>query len=108
MYVDGYSKGNRGSAGGGGVLRDYIGHMLMAFGAYFRCRSNNYVEAQAFKIGILVIQMIKDDIGQIQAMSTIGHFTFTHIFIEGNTMADMLGNFVEHSKMTTFFTEVEE
>jgi len=44
-----------------------FGHMLMALGAYFRCHSNNYVEAQAFKIGILVIQMIKDDIGQIQA-----------------------------------------
>lgn len=49
---------------------------------------------------------ITDDIGQIQAMSTIGHFTFTHFFREGNTMADILANFEEHSKMTTFFTEI--
>ncbi|KAK4353203.1 hypothetical protein RND71_028721 [Anisodus tanguticus] len=104
LNVDGCSKGNHGSAGGG-VLRDYAGHLLMAFSAYFGCCSNNYADSQALKIGLnwcldhgfsevniesdslLVIQMIKgeikpfwhikEDIRQIQAMRTLGHFTFT-------------------------------
>lgn len=43
LNVDGYNKRNFGSAGGGGVLRDNVGHMLMVFIAYFDCCLNNYI-----------------------------------------------------------------
>jgi len=129
--VDGCSKGNSGSAGGGGVLRDHAGQMIMAFSAYFGFCLNNSAEALALKTGLrwcldhgfhrvtvesdsrLIIQMvkgkinppwqIKDDIKQIQSMSTLSHFSFIHTFRE--TTANLLANMAEHCKTTTFFTE---
>ena len=133
LNVDGCSKGNPGSAGGGGVLRDHAGQMIMAFSAYFGFCSKNSAEALALKTGLrwcldhdfhrvavesdslLIIQMVKgmidspwhmkDDIKQIQSMSSLGDFSFIHTFREGNTTADLLANMAEHCKTTTFFTE---
>ncbi|KAH0711931.1 hypothetical protein KY289_007890 [Solanum tuberosum] len=34
LNVDGCSKGNPGSVGGGGILRNHLGHMIMAFTTY--------------------------------------------------------------------------
>ncbi|KAH0724880.1 hypothetical protein KY284_000745 [Solanum tuberosum] len=52
LNVDGCSKDNPGSAGGGGILRNHIGHMIMAFTAYFGHSSNNLAEARAIKMGL--------------------------------------------------------
>lgn len=45
MNVDGYSKGNPGSAGEGGIIRDHHGHMILAFGDYFGICGNNVAES---------------------------------------------------------------
>lgn len=34
LNVDGCCKGNPGNADGGGILRDYLGHMIMEFTVY--------------------------------------------------------------------------
>lgn len=50
LNVDGCFKGNSGNAGGGGILRDHLGHMIMAFTVYLGCTTNNSAEVQAIKI----------------------------------------------------------
>ncbi|OIS97451.1 putative ribonuclease h protein [Nicotiana attenuata] len=106
LNVDGCSKGNPGNAGCGGVLRDHLGRLIMAFTVYLGSCSNNSAEAQAIKTGVrwcldhgfnrltvesdslVVIQMIrgeisttwhiKDEISAIQAMNLIGNFHYVH------------------------------
>ncbi|KAK6773554.1 hypothetical protein RDI58_028792 [Solanum bulbocastanum] len=48
---------------------------------------------------------MKDDIKQIQSMSSLDDFSFIHTFREGNTTTDSLTNMAEHCKTTTIFTE---
>lgn len=131
LNVDGCSKGNPGNAGGGGILRDHLGHMVMAFTVYLGCCSNNSAEVQASKTGmrlcldhgfnkltiesdsLLVLQMIKGEIStawqireevkEIQAMNTDGQFQFTHTFREGNIPADLLANLAERDRKKQFF-----
>ncbi|XP_075096253.1 uncharacterized protein LOC142174367 [Nicotiana tabacum] len=126
LNVDGCSKGNPGNAGGGGILRDHLGHMVMAFTVYLGCCSNNSAEVQASKTGmrlcldhgfnkltiesdsLLVLQMtkgeistawqIREEVKEIQAMNTDGQLQFTHTFREGNIPADLLANLAERDR----------
>lgn len=54
MNVDGCSKGNPGSAGEGGIIRDHHGHMILAFAGYFGICSNNVAEAMAILQGLRI------------------------------------------------------
>lgn len=130
LKVDGCSNGNPGSAGGGGILRNHMGHMIMAFTAYFGHSSNNLAEARAIKIGLkwcidhdfnvltieseslTVINMInkattttwsiKEEINGIHNMTSKGNFQFIHIFREGNNTADLLANYAELDRKNDF------
>ncbi|XP_059284799.1 uncharacterized protein LOC132038092 [Lycium ferocissimum] len=49
---DGCSKGNPGLSGGGGVIRDHLGNLVMAYAMNLNIQTNNYAEAIAMKSGI--------------------------------------------------------
>ncbi|XP_060212219.1 uncharacterized protein LOC132639840 [Lycium barbarum] len=129
----GFSKGNPGSAGGGGIIRDQTGSMIQAFTEYYGQSSNNIAEANAMLKGIkiylnaglsnIVVEskslwliniinekldppwQIKQIIEQITSITSAGNFTFAHIFREGNFTADLLANMRENSKSFSIFTE---
>ncbi|XP_070011018.1 uncharacterized protein [Nicotiana sylvestris] len=133
LNVDGCSKGNPRSAGAGSILRDHTGHMIMAFAVYLGNCSNNMAEILSLKIGLrwclqhgfisfsiesdllLVIQMVKgnitpfwqirEEITQVQNMTSQGFFQLERIFREGNLVADQLANLGERNKQKTFFIE---
>ncbi|KAK4707655.1 hypothetical protein R3W88_028580 [Solanum pinnatisectum] len=105
----------------GGILRNHLGHMIMAFTAYSGYSSNNLAEARAIKIGLgwcidhgfntltsesdsmIAINMINkviasawsimEVINAIHSLLTEGSFQFNHIFRERNSTADLLANY---------------
>ncbi|XP_075075351.1 uncharacterized protein LOC142162699 [Nicotiana tabacum] len=133
LNVDGCSKGNPRSAGAGSILRDHTGHMIMAFAVYLGNCSNNMAGILSLKIGLrwclqhgfisfsiesdslLVIQMVKgnitpfwqirEEITQVQNMTSQGFFQLERIFREGNLVADQLANLGKRNKQKTFFIE---
>lgn len=52
--MDGSCKGNRGPCGGGGIIRDNYGKVIVAFLEKLRVRTNNRAKLQALLNGILV------------------------------------------------------
>lgn len=52
LKSDGCSKGNPGPAGGGGIIRNDQGKMIMAYAAPLGCMTNNMVGVMALKTGI--------------------------------------------------------
>ncbi|XP_070042479.1 uncharacterized protein [Nicotiana tomentosiformis] len=134
LNVDGCFKGNPGSAGCGGILRDHLGQLIIAFSSYLGVTTNNYAEAQAIKTGLIwcidhgfntleiesdsliLIKMIKNDIcasweikdfiDDIHSMLAHGSFQFNHILREGNIPADLLANLTEHDKINAFFNDI--
>ncbi|XP_060182379.1 uncharacterized protein LOC132612052 [Lycium barbarum] len=133
LNTDGCSKGNPGSSGGGGILRDEIGHFLMAFSAYYGQCNNNIAETKTILMGLkwcidrgyqniniesdskLIIGMIngdiriawqvKDLIQQIDMIKNQGNINFKHCFREANTVADYLANHAEETKQEQFFID---
>ncbi|KAH0649792.1 hypothetical protein KY284_029704 [Solanum tuberosum] len=133
LNVDSCSKGNPGSASGGGILRNHMGHMIMAFTIYFGHSSNNLAEARAIKIGLkwcidhcfnvltiesdsltviniinkatTTIWSIKEESNDIHNMTSKGNFQFIHIFREENNTTDLLANYAELDRKNDFFTE---
>lgn len=57
LYVDGCSKGNTGRSGGGGILRDHCGLMVMAFSKFYGQGSNNVAGAKAILTGVQMVQL---------------------------------------------------
>ncbi|XP_075095190.1 uncharacterized protein LOC142173491 [Nicotiana tabacum] len=49
---DGCSKGNPGPAGGGSIVRNDQGKIIISYAAPLGCMTNNMAEAMALKIGI--------------------------------------------------------
>ncbi|XP_060203027.1 uncharacterized protein LOC132631469 [Lycium barbarum] len=49
---DGCSKGNPGLSGSGGVIRNHLGNLVMAYAMNLNIQTNNYAEAIALKSGI--------------------------------------------------------
>lgn len=119
LNVDG-CKGNPGAAGGGGIIRNHAGHMIMAFASFYGICSNNVAEAKAILQGmrmcidngfpkiivesdsmIMVVIInrkssvpwqIHSIINQIWSLMHIGSFLFVQIFREGNGIADQMAN----------------
>lgn len=52
LNTDGCSKGNPGTSGGGGVIRDAVGLPLVGFSAFFGEASSIQAEALALLIGL--------------------------------------------------------
>lgn len=114
LNVDGCSKGNTGVAGGGGIIRNHVGHMIMAFASFYDICSNNVAEAKAILQGTnmcidngclktivesdstLMADIINREsnvpwqihniIKQIWSLMHRGFFLFFRIFREGNGM----------------------
>lgn len=59
LNVDGASRGNPGLVGGGGILRDHEGNMVMAFCKFFRKCTNMEVECRAMAEGLLACKEAK-------------------------------------------------
>ncbi|KAM3379576.1 hypothetical protein P3S68_011990 [Capsicum galapagoense] len=130
--MDRCSKGNPSSAGGGGLLGNYLGKLIMTFTAYFGSCSNNLAKIKAIIIGMKwcldngyckitvesdslpIIQMIteklksswqlKNELRQISTMKSEGPFQFMHTLREGNTTTDLV-NLADSTKRNTFFNE---
>ncbi|OIT07102.1 hypothetical protein A4A49_24098 [Nicotiana attenuata] len=133
MYVDGCSKGNPGSSGGGGIIRDHRGHMILAFADYFGLCSNNVAEAMAILQGLcicidrgflkiivesdslMLVNIINNKVrppwqihsimAQIGQLIQKGSFLFVHIFREGNVIADQMASLGEKVRNQIAFTE---
>ncbi|XP_060182117.1 uncharacterized protein LOC132611756 [Lycium barbarum] len=133
LNVDGCSKGNPGSAGGGGIIRDHTGKMIKAFVEFYGQCSNNVAEANAIWKGVnickdfglprvvvesdslLIINIlngrlklpwkIREIMSKIMRDTSHGEFVFIHIYREGNSTADMFANWGEDSKISFIFTE---
>ncbi|OIS98250.1 hypothetical protein A4A49_62368 [Nicotiana attenuata] len=133
LNVDGCSKGNPGSARGGGIIRDHHGDLVMAFFDFYGICSNNFAEVKAVLQGIqmcchhglknivvesdslLIINMINrktkahwqiiHELEQIWELTRTGDFQFKHIFREGNKIADQLANLGEVTKTHGIFNQ---
>ncbi|XP_071916279.1 uncharacterized protein [Coffea arabica] len=119
LNTDGCSKGNPGTSGGGGVLRDPAGRPLVSFSAFFGETSSFQAEALALLTGISVCaqQGFTDVRVQLDSMVLVGILTrrlhcpwhirwevrqiwklaavpttFSHCFREANKVADILAN----------------
>ena len=118
LNTDGCAKGNPGVSGGGGVLRDSGGHVLVAFSAYLGEGSSLRAETLAALLGIQlclgkgvaprVIQSdslllteilqrryhcpwrIRREVEQIWHL--VGEARFVHCYREANKVADILSN----------------
>ncbi|OIT39616.1 hypothetical protein A4A49_30954 [Nicotiana attenuata] len=127
-------KGNPGSAGGGGLIRDHNGVLIGAFAEFYGDCSCNIAEAKAMRRGIkmyitngltnviveydsaIILNLIKrtrkppwrfnNNIEQIQTMTKHRNFVFCHTLREGNNSADKLANLGEESKIVSIFNEV--
>ncbi|XP_019259768.1 PREDICTED: uncharacterized protein LOC109237833 [Nicotiana attenuata] len=134
LNIDGCSKGNPGSAGGGGLIRDHNGVLIGAFAEFYGDCSCNIAEAKAMRRGIkmyitngltnviveydsaIILNLIKrtrkppwrfnNNIEQIQTMTKHRNFVFCHTLREGNNSADKLANLGEESKIVSIFNEV--
>lgn len=132
--VDGCCKGNPGTTGGGGMIRNYNGEMIKAFAEFYGQGNNNLAEAKAMLYGVklccncgfskvivesdsmlivnLVNQRMKPPwqltqiIEQIREVTETGNFLFVHIFREGNAIADHLAKLGESSKTFHIFNQV--
>ncbi|OIT20671.1 hypothetical protein A4A49_38227 [Nicotiana attenuata] len=130
----GCSKGNPGSSGGGGVIRDEIGDVQCAFADFYGHCSNIMAEAKAMLQGIIICKdritghiIVESDslvlvniinyrlkppweigliIDLIIGLVQDGNITFVHILREGNTVADSLANLVESLRNQVIFNNI--
>ncbi|KAL6572341.1 hypothetical protein OROMI_013299 [Orobanche minor] len=120
LNTDGAARGNPGDAAAGGVIRDHMGKPLIMFSEFLGVRTNNFAELYAIWRGLeLCIENHFDkvwvEVDSKIALSLIEHSTtthwqlqsiiskirefrgsieirFSHIFREGNAVADWLAN----------------
>ncbi|KAL6580826.1 hypothetical protein OROMI_006749 [Orobanche minor] len=120
INTDGASKGNPGIAAAGGVIRNHLGHPIFMFSEFLGDRSNNFAEIYAiwrglefcheqkfFKVWVevdskIALHLIEHSISchwEIQGLifkirGFMGKMDihFSHIFREGNAVADFLAN----------------
>lgn len=134
LNTDGCSKGNPGSAVGGGVLQDENGQMIMAYSEYYGECSNNVAEPKVILCGItwfmtngfkdvdiesdsmLVVKMINEHtkvhfhimpiIHQINKLKRQGSYKFQHCYRETN--GRLLGKLGRQAKTKLFlYTEFD-
>ncbi|KAL6565077.1 hypothetical protein OROMI_016527 [Orobanche minor] len=120
LNTDGAARGNPGDAAAGGIIRDHMGKPLIMFSEFLGVRSNNFAELYAIwrglefcidnhfdkvcvevdsKIALSLIEHATTTHWQLQSIiSKIRDFRgsieirFSHIFREGNAVADWLAN----------------
>ncbi|KAL0427066.1 UNVERIFIED_CONTAM: putative ribonuclease H protein [Sesamum latifolium] len=120
LNTDGASKGNPGISGAGGILRDPQGRVLFAFEEPLGCMSNTLVELKAIYRGLqlsiernitkiwietdaqVIIKLIANpSLGAWYLQNTLMtirtllqqiEFKVSHIFREGNQIADLFAN----------------
>ncbi|KAL6557628.1 hypothetical protein OROMI_017978 [Orobanche minor] len=120
LNTDGAARGNPGDAAAGGIIRDHMGKPLILFSEFLGVRTNNFAELYAIwrglefcidnhfdkvwvevdsKIALSLIEHATTTHWQLQSIiSKIRDFRgsieirFSHIFREGNAVADWLAN----------------
>ncbi|KAL6558441.1 hypothetical protein OROMI_018791 [Orobanche minor] len=120
LNSDGASKGNPGISGAGGVIRDHLGSPCLMFSEFLGERSNNYAELYAIWRGLefclqrnfikvwvecdstLALRMINNRgksnwhlhglLIKIWTIIDKMEVRFSHIYREGNVIADWLAN----------------
>ncbi|KAL6536656.1 hypothetical protein OROMI_026237 [Orobanche minor] len=120
LNTDGAARGNPGDAAAGGIIRDHVGKPLIMFSEFLGVRTNNLAELYAIwrglefcidnhfnkvwvevdsKIALSLIEHSTTSHWQLQSIiSKIRDFRgsieihFSHIFREGNAVADWLAN----------------
>ncbi|KAL6586076.1 hypothetical protein OROMI_002720 [Orobanche minor] len=120
LNTDGVARGNPGEATAGGIIRDHLGNPLIMFSEFLGDRTNNFAELYAIwwglefcidrhfdtvwvevdsKIALSLIEhstsshwQIQGIISKIRAFCGTIEIRFSHIFIEGNAVADWLAN----------------
>ncbi|KAL6570169.1 hypothetical protein OROMI_014683 [Orobanche minor] len=120
LNTDGAARGNPGDAAAGGIIRDHVGKPLIMFSEFLGDRTNNFAELYAIwrglefcidnhfdkvwvevdsKIALSLIEHSTTSHWQLQGIiSKIRDFRgsieirFSHIFREGNAVADWLAN----------------
>ncbi|KAL0297130.1 UNVERIFIED_CONTAM: hypothetical protein Sradi_6765100 [Sesamum radiatum] len=120
LNTDGASKGSTGLAGAGGIIRDARGHTIVAFQEFLGLATNTFAEISAVakgleiahnmglndiwvemdsKVGLLLILKkntghwkIQHLLAKICYLCSLLRVSFSHIFREGNTVADYFAN----------------
>ncbi|KAL6572402.1 hypothetical protein OROMI_013360 [Orobanche minor] len=120
INTDGASKGNPGIAAAGGVIRNHLGHPIFMFSEFLGDRSNNFAEIYAIWRGLefcheqnfikvwvevdpkIALHLIEHSISchceiqglifKIRGFMEKMDIHFSHIFREGNAVADFLAN----------------
>ncbi|XP_058111206.1 uncharacterized protein LOC131254225 [Magnolia sinica] len=132
LNVDGSSRGNPGLSGGRGVCRDHHGNLIFAFHRNYGLTLNTIAEAQAMlngitsysKLGLRSIIVESDSltiakaaadrydfvpwniwykIGTIREFRRSLNLSFSHIFREGNSVADALTRLASEGNPNNFF-----
>lgn len=121
LNTDGCSKGNPGPAGGGGLVRDSKGHVLLAFSHYYGVAQSITAEVRAILDGLryclasgihvnyiesdsqIVVNVLKNQsvvpwrishwIEEIKQILSIMKSEISHVPRECNAVADRLANF---------------
>nr|XP_027082456.1 uncharacterized protein LOC113704781 [Coffea arabica] len=94
LNTDGCSKGNPGASGGGGLLRDSAGQLLVAFSAYLGEATSLHAEVLAMFKGVqrrcLCPWSVRREVEQIWHL--VEGVQFEHCYREANKIADILSN----------------
>nr|XP_009606237.1 uncharacterized protein LOC104100666 [Nicotiana tomentosiformis] len=98
LNTDGCFKDNPGQAGGGGILRDHMGDVVMAFSHYYGICSNNEAEGS-----IKANWQLQETISKIRRLMEHGQFAINHCYREINMAADTLTNLGVLNKYRTIF-----
>ncbi|CAA7390788.1 unnamed protein product [Spirodela intermedia] len=56
LNVDGAARGNPGPAGGGDILQDHRGSIILTFSYFYNIQTNTAVEAMAIRDGLLLCE----------------------------------------------------
>lgn len=133
LNIDGASKLN-GESGGGGVIRDHLGNVLLAFNHYYGISNSIIAEARALLDGINYARTTGSTATNIECDSqTLVHIinkkatcpwsilsyvreiwrlltptdSIIHIYREGNTVADSLASLACRLKCNAFYSSSE-
>ncbi|KAI3473497.1 hypothetical protein Pfo_031457, partial [Paulownia fortunei] len=122
LNTDGASRGTEGNAGAGGIIRDHLGDHILAFQDFIGPASSIFSELYALNRG-LQLALIRgithlwieiDALARLQQLlvdikNVLHHMTtsITHIYREGNRVADFLANATCDTTSSRTFTAEE-
>lgn len=131
LNVDGASKGNPGLAGGGGLIRDHHGSLVLAYSHFYGPCHSLVAEARAMLDGLryaaacdiklhsvesdslVLVNIIKTSsispwrliplISELRSLITFLEADIVHTYREGNHAADGLANHACKNRTSSFF-----